>query len=261
MALVRHPQKSNQKNVEERAFDLEQDVNVSTLKGVDFLVHAAYVKYDRKQPEAMRINLEGTKRLMAASKANGVKKNIFMSSMSAHNEAVSTYGIQKLAIEKLFTGKESVVLRSGLIVGNGGIVKQMVDFIRSKHVVPLIGGGTQPLQIIAVQDLARIIETCIERDLDGRFVTATPQVYTYKEFYQAIGKRLNTRILFVPVPFGVLQAILKIVSILHLPVGINEDNLQGLKMLRSSNTASDLKKIGVTVDSLEVALEKTQLDK
>jgi len=62
--------------------------------------------------------------------------------MSAHDGAESVYGRQKLAIEQLFNTKKDISLRGGLIIGNGGIVKEMVMFMRSKHLVPLIGGAS-----------------------------------------------------------------------------------------------------------------------
>jgi len=262
VALVRTPPKySKRKLVHYVAFDLAQPFDDTCFKGADYLVHAAYVKSDRRHPDALAINVDGAQRLITASRKYKLKKNIFISSMSAHGEAVSTYGKQKLAVEKLFATKRDVVLRSGLILGNGGIVNQMAAFMRSKHVVPLIDGGKQPLQVIAVYNLVEVIAAVLPSRLSGKFTTATPQVYTYKEFYQAIARQLGVRVIFVPVPFGLLLALLRIASTLHLPLSVNEDNLWGLKKLRAADTTADLRCIGVHVDSLETALRKTSIQK
>lgn len=257
VGLVRDPKKyKSEKNVSYKAFDLEQPVDAKAFKGIDFLVHAAYIKQDREHPKALQHNLEGTKALLAAARKNGLKKAVFMSSMSAHEDAVSTYGRQKLAIEKLFDGPNDVVLRSGLILGNGGIVKQMAGFLKTKRMVPLVDGGRQPLQILAVHNLLQIIERMLESDLRGHFVVAHPKIYEYKELYSAMGKQLGVKLLFVPVPFFALLAAMRTIAFLRLPLAVNEDNLWGLKKLRSADNAKDMKKIGVKLDDLPEALAR-----
>jgi nucleoside-diphosphate-sugar epimerase len=255
IGLVRHPKNQEvRKNIRYEKYDITKPVDEALFKGADYLVHTAFVKYDRQHPDAMDINLKGAKNVLAASRGNKLKKNIFLSSMSAHKQAKSVYGKQKLAIEGLFNTNRDVAIRSGLIVGNGGIVKNMVGFMKSKHMVPLIGGGTQPLQIVAVYDLARVIERLLTTKVSGVLTIATPTVYSYKQFYQAIARQLGITVLYVPVPFWVLLGAMRMVSTLHLPLSVNEDNLWGLKMLRSADTAPDLKKIDMTLDSLEEAL-------
>jgi nucleoside-diphosphate-sugar epimerase len=179
--------------------------------------------------------------------------------MSSHEDAISIYGRQKLAIEKLFDPKRDVVLRSGLIMGNGGIVRQMAQFMRTKHAVPLIGGGKQPLQVIGVYDLACLIEKAASSDIHGRFVSATPQVYTYKQFYQALARALHIKVVYVPLPYALLLAAFKIAATLRLPLGVGEDNLMGLKMLRSMESEQDLQKLGIQLDDLPTILSKISI--
>lgn len=260
IALVRNPDEHAVPGVKSVRYDLAAGFDESIFKDVDYLVHTAYLQKDRKHPDALEINVRAADRLLAASRKYKLKKTVFMSSMSAHKEAVSSYGLQKLAIEKLFNSQSDVNLRSGLIIGNGGIVKRMAAFMKSKHVVPLIGGGRQPLQIIGVNNLARIIEKAlVAPGLHGTFTVATERVYTYKEFYQAIAKRLSIKVFFVPVPFWLLLAMVRVISWLHLPLDVNEDNLWGLKKLRAVDNRQDMQKIGVKVNELAKVLENTEL--
>jgi nucleoside-diphosphate-sugar epimerase len=243
-----------QKNVTYRAYDISKPVNQAVLADVDYLVHTAYVKYDAQHPDAMEVNLRGAEQLLQASRMSKLKRNIFISTMSAHDDAISVYGKQKMALETLFNSAEDTVLKCGLILGNGGIVKQMSDFMKSKHAVPLIGGGKQPLQIVAVDDLVRVIETVIEQAAAGTYVIATPQIYTYKDFYAALSGHLGVKILYVPVPYAALQLAFRLAAALHLPLGVGEDNLKGLKMLRAMDNAGDLEKLGVKLKELDQAL-------
>jgi nucleoside-diphosphate-sugar epimerase len=255
VGLVRNPSRHKaKKNVRYAAYDLCKPFDETIFKGIDYLVHTAYVKFDRMHKDAMDVNLHGTERLLAAARRHGVRKSIFMSSMSAHESAMSVYGRQKLAIEALLNAPNDVVLRCGLIVGNGGMVQQMASFLKTKRMVPLVDGGTQPLQIISVHNLLQVIERIFERDLYGRFVVANPKVYAYKELYKAMGVQLDVKPLFVPVPFVVLLAAIRTVTFLGLPLAINEDNLWGLKKLRAADNAVDVKKIDVKLDTLQEAL-------
>lgn len=256
IALVRKPKLSDDPHVRYERYDMEAPIEAGLLEGVDVLVHAAFIKYDAKHPNAMEQNIESTQALLKEAKKSGVKKCVFISSMSSHEEAVSVYGRQKLAIEQLFDPKRDVVLRCGLIMGKGGIVQQMAQFMRTKHAVPLIGGGKQPLQIIGVYNLVELIEKAASGKPTGRFVAATPQVYTYKQFYQALARALKTPVLFVPIPYSVLLAIFRTAAALHVPLGVGEDNLMGLKKLRSMESAQDLKTLGVELDDLRTVLSK-----
>jgi nucleoside-diphosphate-sugar epimerase len=258
-ALVRNAQKYKLSGVKYVEYDLAKPFDASVFAGADYLVHAAYVKYDNKHPDALNINVEGAKQLLKASRQHKLTRNIFISSMSAHSGAESTYGRQKLAVEKLFKGSDCTIIRSGLIMGDGGIVKQMTGFMKSKHAAPLIGGGKQPLQVIAVYDLVRVVDAILTKNLPGAFTIATPEVYTYKTFYKSLSNRLGTVVVFVPVPLSMLMGVTKLTAALHLPMAINEDNVLGLKNLRSAKTADDLAILGIELDNLEQILSKSSL--
>jgi nucleoside-diphosphate-sugar epimerase len=260
IAFVRQPDKYKRlKKVSYVAYDLSDRTDDTLFKGADYLVHAAYMKQDSRYKNAFEVNVEAAKKLLAAGRKYQLKKNIFISSMSAHEDAVSVYGKQKLAIEKLFNTKNDLSLRCGLMLGDGGIVRQMVGFMKSKHVVPLIDDGKQPLQIVAMYDLVRVIESALTSNISGSLTIATPEIYTYKEFYQAIARRLKIKVAYIPVPFAALLGVMRTVSFLHLPLAVSEDNLWGLKKLRSAETAQDLRKLRVKLDGLDEALRKTDI--
>jgi nucleoside-diphosphate-sugar epimerase len=263
IGLVRDPLKSSESNprpnVTYEAYDISEPIDATLLRGVDYLVHAAYVKYDGAHPQALESNLAGAKNILRASRSNKVKRTIFISTMSAHEDAISVYGKQKLAIESLFNKPSETIIKAGLIMGNGGIVKQMADFMQSKHMVPLIAGGLQPLQIVAVSDLVHVIETIFQKDARGTYVIATPQVYTYKSFYDALARRLKVKVLYIPLPYWLLQSIFRTASALHLPLGVGEDNLKGLQKLQSMDSKKDLAKLGVSLMELDASLLSIEL--
>lgn len=251
IGLIHGEAKSSSSKVSYHEYSLTDQVSADLFKGVDYFVHTAYVKQDVDNPNAMDLNVFAAKQLLAASSRAGVKRRIFISSMSAHSGAISVYGKQKLAIEKLFNSKSDVNIRSGLILGNGGLFKQMADHIKTKRIVPLIDGGKQPLQFIGINDLVKVIDTFLGNKLNGTFTVAHPKSLTNKEFYQLVAAKLGVKAIYVPVPFGLLRFVLKTASKLHLPLGVNEENLLGLIALRSADTTVNLKKLGVELQPVE----------
>src|SRR3982751_3842717 len=67
IGLVRDPKRYSLPGVRYKAYDLAQELDENIFKGADYLVHTAYVKYDRDPPDALRINVQGAERLVAAA--------------------------------------------------------------------------------------------------------------------------------------------------------------------------------------------------
>lgn len=260
VALVRNKSSISSEKAEYRHYDITKPIPKSSLQNVDYLVHAAYIKFGANNANALDMNVKGAKSLLKAAKMANIKRVIFISTMSAHEDAISVYGKQKLKIEKLFLqNNHATVLRCGLIVGNGGIVSEMAHFMLTKRIVPLVDGGKQPLQIVSVYDVASVVYRVIDKSLNGTFVIATPKVYSYKSFYYSLANYLQIRVFFVPLPYKILEFIFKVFALFKIPLGVGGDNLKGLKKLRSMSSEEDLKKIGIELSNLDEALRLSKL--
>ncbi|HEX8762459.1 MAG TPA: NAD-dependent epimerase/dehydratase family protein [Candidatus Saccharimonadales bacterium] len=258
IGLVRDPKKYKMPGVTFVAYDLAKSFDDTIFKGADYLVHLAYMKYDRQHPDALDINVAAAERLIAASRKYKLKHTVFMSTMSAHEGGTSVYARQKLRIEELFNTNRDTVLRAGLIIGGGGIVREMASFMKTKRLVPLVGGGTQPLQVIALYDLIALITKVLQTGLSGTYTVANPTVYQYKDFYRLLGERIGVKPLFLPVPFFAIQGALRFADMLHISLSVSEDNLNGLKHLISVDNTGDLKRLKATLDDLPTALANTK---
>lgn len=260
IALVRNPSANKNGNILYRKFDLSQKLAGDILENVDYLVHAAYIKHDSKNPKALNQNILGTKNLLNISRNNLVKKNFLFSSLSAQYNADSTYGKQKHELEKIFNTKKDAVIRPGLVLGNGGLAKNMAHFMKTKHLVPLVDGGKQPLQIVDVDTIIQAIERIIKDDLHGPFTVASVESYSYKDFYIKLAKALNTRIAFIPVSYQLLIYPVKLLEKFNISAGITTDNLLGLKKMRYVDSATDLKKLSINIPSLTNILKRAVKD-
>jgi nucleoside-diphosphate-sugar epimerase len=256
VCLVRRPPAESTKGILYRSYDVSRSPSKSLLDGVDYLVHAAYVKEGSADIDAYTANVTGAKRLLSLSHASGVKKSIFLSSLSAKETAISVYGQQKYAIEKTFNTSSDAVLRPGLVIGNGGLVAEMVKFIQSKHAVPVIDGGKQPLQIVDVPSIAQAIERITTKNLHGTYIVASQESYTYKSFYLQIAKTLKTKIILVPIPHTVLYGLLRLANKVGF-TGVGTDSLLGLKTMSHIESKDDLHTLGVTIPPMAKLLAKS----
>ncbi|MDB5184911.1 MAG: NAD-dependent epimerase/dehydratase [Candidatus Saccharibacteria bacterium] len=260
VALVRKPESQPaRKGVRYAAYNLLEPLDAAVFQGVDVVVHAAYVKQDKTNPNAFQANVSGAEKLLQASRQAGVAKTIFISSMSSHEAAQSSYGKQKFTIEKLFTAPGDLSIRPGLVVGNGGIVQAMVQFMKSKHLAPLLGGGHQPLQPVSPTKIGEAIASAVQRGVSGVVTVASVEVYSYKQFYKALADASHTRVLFVPLPLWALLAAAGVVEFLHLPLGVNRDNVMGLKKLIAVDTAADLARLNLAPETLDDILADVPL--
>jgi NADH dehydrogenase len=254
IALKRRLENTNQPNVEERLFDLTKPETFANATGADAVVHCAYIEFTPKNKEASTQNIEGTLALANLCKEKGIHF-IFLSSMSAHADALSEYGKHKFTIERKLSDKGQTIIRPGLVIGNSGLFHNIKNVIAKSSIIPLIGGGNQPIQVVTVNELCSVIEQVAINKTDGFYSVATPQVYTMKELYKAIAAGQNKRLRFINLPFGFMKFALTIAEGIGLNLPVKTENLNGLKQLRAFDTQADLNKLGITLMSLEEAVK------
>lgn len=225
--------------------------------GFDAVVHLA----NHVGPDEYRINVEGTTRWLAEAADHGVGLQIFMSSLSAKEGALSDYGRAKFALERPVLERDGVVLRLGVVVGNGGMFARMKESLRRTPVVPLLDGGRSRVNVLGVDSLCAMIRDCILAgggDWRGRVWHAQqPQSHRLREIMEAIRRHYGYRTLMVPVPtlpvLWMLQA-LEGLGIRRLPV--TSANLKGLRQSGSESFPSDFEARGYEVVSLDELIRR-----
>jgi nucleoside-diphosphate-sugar epimerase len=114
-------------------------------------------------------------------------------------------------------------------------------------VVPLFGGGNQPLQTVHVDDVCAAVARILERDLPGTFNVAEPDPPTLGVFLRMMADRLGIRVRFVPLPFGPVLAGVRAIEALRVPFPLRSESLLGLKGLRQVPVADDLRRLDLRV--------------
>lgn len=231
-------------------FELSKPEQIPSLSGVEVLIHAAYMPHNAKHQNAFDVNVQMTGKLAELCAQNQVKF-IFLSSLSAHEGATSVYGTQKLACEKLVLQHNGLVIRPGLVIGNAGLYKRIKETVQRSPVIPLIDGGKQPVQIVAIDDLVLAIEKSMVLDAKGILTIATEKAYTLHEFYQIIAKSVGAKLWFVPVPYHLVHSLLWLMEQLGVSLSAGTDNLKGLRANIVHPTKESLEKLQMRLKELE----------
>lgn len=256
-ALVRRPDAvSLPEGVRVARADLPDVLDEQALAGADVVVHAAWATRETDPVRADRQNVEGTRRLIEAARRAGVGRTIFVSSVAAAPDAPNHYARSKAAVEALVDPTRDLVVRPGTILakGGGGIFGLMRDLMRTVHVVPLFGGGRQPLQTVHVDDVTEAIARAIERGLVGALNVAEPDARSFRDVLRMTAARMGTRCLFVPLPFGPALATVRLMERAGLPTPLRSESLLGMQGLRAVPVADDLRRIDLRARPVDESL-------
>ena len=160
--------KEQEKRVIFITYDLQLPLSPDDFLNVDILIHCAFATYSTKCKNADEININAAKRIIEMCRLNKIKI-IFLSSFSAHSGAQSHYGLNKLLLEKMFDQKRDLILKLGLIVGNGGMFQKIKKLLDNKYIIPLIDNGNHPVQTIGMQDLLQVFHVAVVKGITGKY--------------------------------------------------------------------------------------------
>lgn len=229
-AFQRKIPKETTKNVSYVEYHLEKELNDSDFKDIDILIHCAYKPLLSNNEED--INFSGIKKLIEKCRTHNIKI-IFLSTVSAQEHITSRYAVSKMNIEKLLDIQKDVVLKLGLVIGNGGLFMKMFSFIKKIPFVPIFDNGVQKLQYISLIDVCKICSLIIDDFKVGNYVIVKNETLTMKLFYKKIANHLGKKRFFISISTSFLLRILGFTQSIGLKLPISTENLKGLKNMTS----------------------------
>lgn len=225
---------------------------------IDAVVHCAYDKDDRNAAKST----EGTYIWAEQAEKNSVGLQIFMSTISADEDALSPYGLKKYELEKWFIDHNQVIFRLGLVVGNEGLFGRIISTVKKSPIIPLIDGGRTLIYLSDADTLGKIVhDTILNHNKIERgkiiYLQQDPPVL-FKDVLREIRKHYNLWRIFIPVPYAVLSIVLYIIEKLKfVKLGIDTNNLKGMRQVRQKSFKSDLPLLGYSGTPLDVLIKKT----
>lgn len=231
--IVRSLARHGGSSAERVAFALGEPVPTGALEGVETLVHCAYDFAPSRREDIWRVNVAGSSALFAAARAAGVRRMVYISSISAYDGCVSLYGRAKLAIEAVAREHGAALVRPGLIFGSppGATFGRLVEQVGRSRIVPLIGDGCQIQYLVHRDDLAEfILQLGVgEVAIPGRPVTvAHPRPWPFRDLLRAIASGQGRDLVLVPTPWRAIWAGLKLAELLRVPLAFKSDSVVSL---------------------------------
>ena len=237
-ALSRAGAGPNLPGVTHLRYELDAGPPPSALEGARAVVHAALSSDPRGAGADPNVN--GARALLETARAAGAKP-IFVSSFSAHEGATSSYARSKLAVEGIWDGPGEVILRLGLVVGDGGVFARMRDAARGRALLPVPGAG-KPVQLVGIDDVCRAVEQVVRGDLAGMFRIATVGPIPMRTLYRAIAEPDAH---LVPVPLTALYLAGLAARRARISLPFTADNVAGLMRMRAQPAYADLARLGL----------------
>ena len=183
--------------------------------GARAVIHIAGLTNTPDPAQFARVNVEGTANVIAAAKRDGVRRFVFVSSLSAREPQLSRYGASKAEAEELVkaSGLDWTIVRPPAVYGPRDV--DMFELFRTAKwgVVPLPPRGAT--SIIHVHDLARLLLSLVESSNSAATRPTSKQTYepddgreggwSHKELARAIGQAMGNRVLAPHLPKPVLE--------------------------------------------------------
>lgn len=231
--------------------------HVFDAEPVDAVVHGA----NHVGRGEYRINVEGTSLWLEEAEAHGVGLQLLLSSLSAEPNSGSDYGRAKYDLEQRFLSTGDIVMRLGLVVGDGGMFLRVRRSLETSPFVPLLDGGRSPVFVIGIDCLCHIIRDCIVSDgaaWRGRaWQVQQPAPYTLSEVMDSVRARFGYSCRFIPVPSLPIVWALSLVErlpLVRLPV--TSTHVRGMRQSLNRSYTSDYADFGYPEETLDALVDK-----
>jgi NADH dehydrogenase len=140
------------------------DSLATAMMGVDAVIHLVGIISERRGATFEDMHIDATRQVIEAMHAAGVARLVHMSALGTRAHARARYHSTKWAAEELVrnSGLEWTIFRPSIVYGPGdhflnffaGFARWPVDFLQL-YTLPVLGGGKNLFQPIAVQDVAQ----------------------------------------------------------------------------------------------------------
>jgi uncharacterized protein YbjT (DUF2867 family) len=216
-ALVRRPSGSSASTLASWGAELVQGDMTDAesvrraVAGADVVVHLVAIRQGRAE-DFQRVMEQGTRDLVAAARAAGVRRFVLMSALGASEETkdLVPYYHAKWEQEQALRGSglEHVIFRPSFVFArDGGILPTFRKLARLTPVTPIIGSGAQRIQPIWIEDVAAyFVQSVDHAEAANRlFELGGPDPVSWNEFWERLKRALGMRRPSVHVPVGLMR--------------------------------------------------------
>ncbi len=183
--------------------------------GVNVVVHCVrFPNYPIENPDKgwtyRKVEVEGTRNLIAASRRAGVDRFVYLSTAGADRERAEPWfrakGVAERAVQE--SGIPSVILQPCWVYGPGDRkLDRLLRLIRHLPFVPVIGDGRDRIRPVSVSDVVAMIAASIQRPAaaDGVFEVGGPEELAIDEVLCVLQRLLGKNRSLVHIPVSVAK--------------------------------------------------------
>jgi uncharacterized protein YbjT (DUF2867 family) len=179
--------------------------------GVDTIVHLVSI-IAGKPADFERIMAQGTRDLVAAAQAEGVRRFVVASALGVSEQTKDAvpYFRAKWAMETAVkeSGLDYVIFRPSFVFGkDGGALPTFIRLARYSPVTPVVGSGTLRLQPIWVEDVAEYFARAVDEPgvANRTFEIGGPDAPTWNEFWDLLKRVLGAHRPSIHVPLSLMK--------------------------------------------------------
>lgn len=201
---------------------LDRDTLLSATKGCDAILHVGGATPNRAYAAgSFDATTVGTRNLIAAARAEGIRRFIFVSSLCVLFPKKGAYARSKIEAEEavIGSGLEWTILRPDTIVGPGAKdLGRTLRFWKSARYMPIIGDGAYTSQPIHVDEVCDALAAALETPAAaGRAISlAGKDLVPFNEFARHFCHALgNTRCRFIHISKWLVSPLARIASFVH----------------------------------------------
>jgi len=226
---------------------------VPAVSGATAVVNCVSLYVEDRRDTFETIHVIGADHVAQASKRVGARL-VHLSGIGVDRRSESAYVRARARGEERVREAylDSVILRPSALFGpDDALVSTLSSMIKWLPVIPLFGEGSSRLQPVHVDDVARaVLSAAALEEARGRtFELGGPDVFTYRELVQAVGKAMGRRRWLQPVPFGIWGLLARVAAVLPAPP-VTRDQLELLKSDNVVQSDDGFVSLGIEAASL-----------
>ncbi|MHB8791949.1 MAG: complex I NDUFA9 subunit family protein [Thermoleophilia bacterium] len=196
---------------------VEGDIHVSHslaygAAGCDAVVHLVGIILERPEVTFEKVHVEGTRNMLTAADAAGIKRFVHMSALGTRSGAEAAYHRTKWDAEEVVraSGLDYTIFRPSIIYGPGGeFINMLKKQIRLLPVVPVIGNGRYRMQPISVDDVAACFSSSLTTAaaVNKVYEIGGPEALAYDEMIDTICRLMGKRRVKAHVPVALVRPV------------------------------------------------------
>lgn len=227
VSLVRQPSPGETSAL---PYDLMRAPSPTLLDGIDTLVHCAWDLSITRRTEIWQVNVYGTAALLRLAKRQGIRRVIFVSSMSAYDGTTQLYGRAKLECESIAASLGQGIVRLGLVYGPGwggmaGSLRRMARL----PITPLLAGESYQYTVYEEDAATAMVRLASVPEIPlVPLGIAHPEPVKFGRLVRAIGRTDGQVPHLLPLPWQVAYVMLRATEVVGARMPFRADSLLGL---------------------------------